>query len=145
MKRAVITGTTGKGPALTFKGLQGFMESSGGPVGDLNANRADIGKFFCDNLMMGVQLMRHGHRSSVEKFFCLGTIRAHPNYTRFHQRRQSLERLSGGKGRALRSFQEMLVERSQAYRDQYGFNSGFLCQSISTGRQTMSIRGPRMR
>ena len=43
-------------------------------VGGIGANRENPGKFFYDNLMMGVQLMEIGRQVGVEKFIALGTI-----------------------------------------------------------------------
>jgi GDP-L-fucose synthase len=41
-------------------------------VGGIGANRANPGKFFYDNLMMGVQMMEIGRRAGIE--ICSGTI-----------------------------------------------------------------------
>src|SRR5437762_11052856 len=43
-------------------------------VGGIGANRANPGRFFFDNLMMGAQLMELAGRYGVEKFVALGTI-----------------------------------------------------------------------
>ena len=50
-------------------------------VGGIGANRANPGKFFYDNLMMGVQLMEQSRQIGVEKFVALGTICAYPKFT----------------------------------------------------------------
>src|SRR5580692_1684048 len=39
-----------------------------GRVGGIGANRANPGKFFYDNLMMGVQLIEVGRQVGLEKF-----------------------------------------------------------------------------
>src|SRR5689334_21074129 len=49
-------------------------------VGGIGANRANPGKFFYDNAMMGIQLMEYGRRYGVEKFVALGTICAYPKF-----------------------------------------------------------------
>jgi nucleoside-diphosphate-sugar epimerase len=43
-------------------------------VGGIGANRENPGKFFYDNLMMGVQMMEVGRLVGIEKFVALGTI-----------------------------------------------------------------------
>src|SRR5262249_32156466 len=42
-------------------------------VGGIGANRTNPGKFFYDNLIMGVQLMEFARRYSVQKFVAVGT------------------------------------------------------------------------
>ncbi len=50
-------------------------------VGGIGANRANPGKFFYDNIMMGVQMMEQGIQFGVEKFVALGTICCYPKFT----------------------------------------------------------------
>ena len=50
-------------------------------VGGIGANRANPGRFFYDNLMMGTLLMEHGRQAGVEKFVAVGTICAYPKLT----------------------------------------------------------------
>ena len=52
-----------------------------GRVGGIQANRANPGKFFYDNLMMGVQLMELGRQVGIEKFVAVGTVCAYPKFT----------------------------------------------------------------
>src|SRR5215469_11539810 len=49
-----------------------------GEVGGIGANRANPGRFFYNNLMMGVQLMECGRTHGIQKFVALGTICAYP-------------------------------------------------------------------
>ena len=49
-------------------------------VGGIGANRANPGKFFYDNLMMGVQLMEVGRQVGIEKFVAVATICAYPKF-----------------------------------------------------------------
>src|SRR5262245_44438146 len=46
-------------------------------VGGIGANRANPGRFFYENLMMGVQLMEEARLSGVKKFIATGTICAY--------------------------------------------------------------------
>src|SRR4030042_5443417 len=50
-------------------------------VGGIGANQANPGKFFYDNLMMGVQMMEAGRQMGIEKFVAIGTICAYPKFT----------------------------------------------------------------
>src|SRR5579872_4545505 len=96
-------------------------------VGGIGANRANPGKFFYDNLMMGVQLMEAARRHGVEKFVAVGTVCAYPKYTPAPFKEEELwngypEETNAPYGLA----KKMLLVQSQAYRQQYGFNSIFL-------------------
>ncbi|MBS3909166.1 MAG: GDP-L-fucose synthase [Actinobacteria bacterium] len=96
-------------------------------VGGIGANRVNPGKFFYDNLMMGVQLMEQGRLFGIEKFVALGTICSYPKFTPIPFKEKDLwngypEETNAPYGLA----KKMLLVQSQAYRDQYGFNSIFL-------------------
>jgi GDP-L-fucose synthase len=96
-------------------------------VGGIGANRAHPAEFFYDNLMMGVQLMHQAYQLGIEKFVALGTVCAYPKFTPvpFHEDDLWLgypEETNAPYGLA----KKMLLVQSQAYRDQYGFNSIFL-------------------
>ena len=96
-------------------------------VGGIGANRANPATFFYNNLMMGVQLMEHARRSGVEKFVAIGTICAYPKFTPVPFKEKDLwngypEETNAPYGLA----KKMLLVQSQAYRQQYGFNSIFL-------------------
>jgi GDP-L-fucose synthase len=49
-------------------------------VGGIGANRDNPGKFFYDNLMMGVQLIEAARHAGVKKLVALGTICAYPKF-----------------------------------------------------------------
>jgi len=96
-------------------------------VGGIGANRANPGKFFYDNLMMGAQLMEVGRQERLEKLVTLGTICAYPKFARIPFKEEDLwngypEETNAPYGLA----KKMLLVQSQAYRQQYGFNSVFL-------------------
>ncbi len=46
--------------------------------GGIGANRANSGKFFYDNLLMGTQMMEVGRQFCIEKFVALGNRKANP-------------------------------------------------------------------
>src|SRR4029453_943290 len=50
-------------------------------VGGLGANQKNPGRFFYDNLMMGVQLIEQPRLHDVKKFVALGTVCAYPKFT----------------------------------------------------------------
>jgi GDP-L-fucose synthase len=93
-------------------------------VGGIGANRANPGKFFYDNLMMGVQLIEEGRKTGVSKLVAVGTICAYPKFAPVPFREEDLwngypEETNAPYGLA----KKMLLVQSQAYREQYGFNS----------------------
>lgn len=96
-------------------------------VGGIEANRRNPGKFFYDNLMMGAQLMEIGRQEAIEKFVALGTICCYPKFSPVPFKEENLwdgypEETNAPYGMA----KKMLLVQSQAYRQQYGFNSIFL-------------------
>jgi GDP-L-fucose synthase len=96
-------------------------------VGGIGANREHPAEFFYNNLMMGVQLMHRAWESGVDKFVAIGTICAYPKYTPVPFKEENLwdgypEETNAPYGLA----KKMLLVQSQAYREQYGFNSVFL-------------------
>lgn len=96
-------------------------------VGGIGANREHPGEFFYKNLMMGVQLIEEGRRRGIEKFVAIGTICAYPKFTPVPFREADLwngypEETNAPYGLA----KKMLLVQSQAYRQEYGFNSIFL-------------------
>ena len=96
-------------------------------VGGIGANKANPGKFFYDNLMMSVQMVEEGRKAGVEKFVGLGTICCYPKFTPIPFKEENLwngypEETNAPYGLA----KKMLLVQSQAYRQQYGFNSIFL-------------------
>jgi GDP-L-fucose synthase len=96
-------------------------------VGGIGANRAHPAEFFYDNLMMGTQLFHESWRAGVEKFVAVGTVCAYPKFTSVPFKEEDLwkgypEETNAPYGLA----KKMLLVQSQAYRQQYGFNSIFL-------------------
>lgn len=96
-------------------------------VGGIGANQQNPGKFFYENLMMGVMLMEEGRRAGLEKFVAVGTICCYPKFTPVPFKEDDLwigypEETNAPYGLA----KKMLLVQSQAYRDQYGYNSIYL-------------------
>jgi GDP-L-fucose synthase len=96
-------------------------------VGGIGANREHPAEFFYDNLMMGVQLIHQAWKHDVQKFVAIGTVCAYPKFTPIPFKEDDLwigypEETNAPYGLA----KKMLLVQSQAYRQQYGFNSIFL-------------------
>jgi len=105
-------------------------------VGGIGANREHPADFFYGNLMMGVQLIHEAWLRGVQKFVALGTICAYPKFTPVPFSEDDLwngypEETNAPYGLA----KKMLLVQSQAYRQQYGFNSIFL--------MPVNLYGPR--
>ncbi len=96
-------------------------------VGGIGANKENPGSFFYDNAIMGIQLLHEAYKRGVDKFVGLGTICCYPKFTPVPFKEEDLwkgypEETNAPYGLA----KKMLLVQSQAYRQQYGFNSVFL-------------------
>ncbi|MGG3838357.1 GDP-L-fucose synthase [Paenibacillus thiaminolyticus] len=96
-------------------------------VGGIGANRKNPGKYLYDNLMMGTQLIEHARLNCIEKFVAVGTICAYPKFTPVPFSENNLwngypEETNAPYGLA----KKMMLVQSQAYREQYDFNSIYL-------------------
>ena len=92
-------------------------------VGGIGANRANPGRFFYDNAIMGIQLMEYARQFQVGKFVAVGTICAYPKFTPLPFNEDNLwngypEETNAPYGLA----KKMLLVQAQAYRAQYGVN-----------------------
>jgi len=105
-------------------------------VGGIGANLKYPGKFFYDNAIMGIQLIHEAYLHKIEKFVALGTICCYPKYSPIPFQEINLwdgypEETNAPYGLA----KKMLLVQSQAYYQQYGFNSIFL--------MPVNLYGPR--
>ena len=96
-------------------------------VGGIGANRANPGRFFYENAIMGVQLIEAARRHGVVKTVVLGTICAYPKFTPVPFREEDLwngypEETNAPYGLA----KKMMLVQCQAYREQYGMNAVFV-------------------
>jgi GDP-L-fucose synthase len=96
-------------------------------VGGIGANRANPGRFFYDNAIMGIQLIEQARLTGVQKFVTVGTVCAYPKYTPVPFREDDIwegypEETNAPYGLA----KKMLLVQGQAYREQYGFNAIYL-------------------
>jgi GDP-L-fucose synthase len=93
-------------------------------VGGIGANQSNPGRFFYDNLMMGTQLIEVGREQGLEKFVAIGTICAYPKFAPVPFKEDDIwagypEETNAPYGLA----KKMMLVQSQAYRQQYAFNS----------------------
>jgi GDP-L-fucose synthase len=93
-------------------------------VGGIGANRANPGRFFYENAIMGIELMEQARLAGVTKFVGVGTVCSYPKFTPvpFHE-----DDLWGGYPEETNApyglAKKMLLVQGQAYRDQYGFDA----------------------
>ncbi len=93
-------------------------------VGGIGLNQEKPGELFYDNLMMGTHLMEESRKNGVQKVIALGTICSYPKFTELPFSEKSIwegypEETNAPYGLA----KKMLLVQSDAYRQQYKFNS----------------------
>lgn len=96
-------------------------------VGGIGYNRDNPATLFYDNLVMGTFMMEAARLKKVEKFVAIGTICAYPKFTPVPFKEEDLwngypEETNAPYGLA----KKMMLVQSQAYRQQYKFNSIYL-------------------
>jgi GDP-L-fucose synthase len=96
-------------------------------VGGIGANRERPAEFFYDNLLMGTQLLHRAWQAGIPKFVAIGTVCSYPKFAPVPFSEDDLwngypEETNAAYGLA----KKMLLVQSQAYRQQYGYNSIFL-------------------
>ncbi len=97
---------------------------SAAAIGGIGANRAEPGKYFYENLIMGTMLQEEARRSGVKKFLSIGTVCSYPKVTPVPFCEDDLwngypEETNGPYGLA----KKMIMVQAQAYRQQYDFNA----------------------
>lgn len=93
-------------------------------VGGIGANRDNPGKYFYDNLQMGLNVVETARIQGVEKVVIAGTICAYPKFAPVPFREDDLwngypEETNAPYGIAKKA----LLVMAQAYRQQYGMNA----------------------
>jgi GDP-L-fucose synthase len=96
-------------------------------VGGIGFNRRYPAQLFYDNSVMGLQLMEAARQAGVEKFVGIGTVCAYPKFTEVPFKEEDLwagypEETNAPYGLA----KKMMLVQSQAYRQEYDFNSIYL-------------------
>jgi len=98
-----------------------------GNVGGIGYNQVNSGRLFYDNALMGIQIIEAARLADIEKCVIIGTICAYPKFTPVPFSEEDLwngypEETNAPYGLA----KKMLLVQSQAYREEYGFNSIYL-------------------
>jgi len=93
-------------------------------MGNIQVSRQKPGELFFQNLIMGLQLMEQARLAGASKFVAISTISAYPESAPVPFREENMwngypEEILAPYGLA----KKMLLVQSQAYRQQYGFNS----------------------
>jgi GDP-L-fucose synthase len=93
-------------------------------VGGIGANQRNPGKYFHDNLQMGVNMLEQGRQAGVSKLVMVGTICSYPKFAPIPFREDDLwngypEETNAPYGVAKKA----LIVMAQAYRQQYGTNA----------------------
>ena len=95
-----------------------------GKGGGIGYNRRYPATLFYDNILMNTQLMEAARLEEVEKFVGIGTVCSYPKYTSVPFKEENLwngypEETNASYGLS----KKIMLVQSQAYRQQYGFNS----------------------
>jgi GDP-L-fucose synthase len=98
-----------------------------GEVGGIGANRANPGRFWYANLMMGAHVLELARRAGVEKVVIAGTVCAYPKFAPVPFREDDLwngypEETNAPYGVAKKA----ILVGAQGYREQYGLDAIFL-------------------
>jgi GDP-L-fucose synthase len=96
-------------------------------VGGIGANRANPGRYWYANLMMGAHVLEFARRADVAKVIVAGTVCAYPKHTPVPFSEDDLwngypEETNAPYGVAKKT----VLVGAQAYREQYGLNAIFL-------------------
>jgi GDP-L-fucose synthase len=96
-------------------------------VGGIGANRANPGRYWYANLIMGAHVLELARVNDVRKLVVAGTVCAYPKFTPVPFREEDLwngypEETNAPYGVAKKS----VLVGAQAYREQYGLNTVFL-------------------
>ena len=96
-------------------------------VGGIGANRENPGRFFYENVLMGVLMIEEARKAGVRKFVQMGSITSYPKYTPVPFREEDFwngypDETNAAYGMAKKA----LLTQLDAYREQYGFNGIYL-------------------
>lgn len=96
-------------------------------VGGIGINREHPGKFFYENLKMGMNLIEQARLARIQKFVAIGTVCSYPKFTPVPFKEEDIwsgypEETNAPYGLA----KKMMLVQEQAYREEYGFNGIYL-------------------
>ena len=97
---------------------------SAAAIGGIGANRSEPGRYFYENVVMGVMLQEEARKSGVKKFLSIGTVCSYPKVTPVPFCEDNIwdgypEETNGPYGLA----KKMMLVQAQAYKQQYDFNA----------------------
>tara|TARA_B100001094_G_scaffold177639_1_gene171549 strand:+ start:310 stop:1239 length:930 start_codon:yes stop_codon:yes gene_type:complete len=103
--------------------------------GGIGANKENPGKYFYNNIMMGINVIEAARLSGVSKFIMVGTVCSYPKYCKTPFKEEDIwsgypEETNAPYGIAKKSLYTML----QAYYQQYNFNSSVFILSNLYGQ-----------
>jgi GDP-L-fucose synthase len=95
-----------------------------GVTGGIGFTKKHPGSVFYDNLMMGTNIMEESRKANVEKFISTGTVCSYPKFSPIPFNEVDIwngypEETNASYGLS----KKMQIVQSQAYREEYGFNS----------------------
>lgn len=93
-------------------------------TGGIGASRANPGRFFYENLMIGTNVIEQARAHEVKKVVCIGTVCSYPKFASVPFREDEIwdgypEETNGPIGMA----KKMMIVQAQAYRQEYGTNA----------------------
>ena len=95
-----------------------------GKVGGLGGNMNYKGEYFYDNIMMGTQLINEAKNENIEKFIALGTVCSYPKFSSIPFTENNFwEGYPEETNAAYGLSKKMMTVQSEAYRNQFNFNS----------------------
>ncbi len=112
-------------------------------TGNIEFHKANPGKIFYENLIMGIQLMEAARRADVEKFVTIGSATEYPKSAVMPLKEKDI--WNGFPEEFHRPYalaKKMLLEQAQVYRSQYEFNAIHLLLTSMYGPGARMDSGP---
>lgn len=95
--------------------------------GGIGANRREPGRFFFENLMMGLHVIEEARLAGVKKLVVLGTVCAYPKFVPIPFREENLwDGFPEETNAPYAIAKKALLMQCQAYREQYGISAIYL-------------------
>ena len=95
-----------------------------GTVGGIGFNKSNPADCFYDNIMMSTQLIHEAMKANIEKLIALGTVCSYPKFANIPFSEEEIwEGYPEETNAAYGLSKKMMLVQSDAYRQQFGFNS----------------------
>jgi GDP-L-fucose synthase len=96
-------------------------------VGGIGANRANPGRYWYANLLMGAHVLEQARLHDVEKLVIVGTVCSYPKHTPVPFREDTLwDGFPEGTNAPYGVAKKAVLVGAQSYREQYGLRSAYL-------------------